>query len=147
MGIASSVRSHSPLKALISQLLSPVAKSASSKHEADPWRTIVNHPVRIVKENAVVRIRENMHVIILHARKVESIQESQGILHVNVVVCYAVHHQETDIALESGHVADGGILVAFRVILRRLHVSFGIDRVWQPKSVMLRPQQIHRSVP
>ena len=71
-----------------------------------------------------------MNVIILHARKIESIKESKGILHMDVVVCYAMHHQETDIALESGHVADGGIFVAGRVILRGLHISFRVDGVW-----------------
>ena len=73
-----------------------------------------------------------MDVIIFHARKIEFIQESKGVLHVNVVVGYAMHQQEPDIALESGHVADGGVFVAIRIVVRGLHVSFCVDGVLRP---------------
>lgn len=82
-----------------------------------------------MKVDTVIRIGENMNVVILHTRDIEPIQESERVLQVDVVVCYAVHHQETHIALQSGHVADRGIFVPIRVILRRLHVSFGVDGV------------------
>ena len=149
MGIASSVRNHSPLKALTSQLLSPSAELASSKArcEVEAGRAIVNHPIRIVEVNAVIGIGEKMYVIILHACKIESIQESKRVLHVDIVVRHAVHHQETDISLQGGHVADRGILVAIRIILRGLHVSFRVDGVWQPTQSASNHTAIHKSLP
>ena len=71
-----------------------------------------------------------MNVIILYAGKIESVQESKRVLHMDIVVCYSVHHQETDIALKGGHVADRGIFIATRIILRGLHVAFCVDGVW-----------------
>ena len=50
----------------------------------------------------------------------------------NVVVRDAVHQQEADIPLESGHIANGSVFVAIGIILRGLHISFRVDGVWQP---------------
>lgn len=55
-------------------------------------RTIVHHPIRVVKEDAMIRVRKNMNVVILHARNIELIQECKGVLHVHIVIRDTVHH-------------------------------------------------------
>jgi hypothetical protein len=78
-GTAPSMRSHSPLKAFISQLLSPgpyqISLPIGCWHRRKP--TIIDHPVCIMEINSVIGIREDMDIIVLNAGKVEFIQKGQ----------------------------------------------------------------------
>ena len=94
---------------------------------ADSEHTVVNHLVRVMKINAMIRIWENMNIVVLDAREVESIQEGERILHVDIVICYTVHHKKAHVTLESGHICDGRVQVAFRIVLGRVHVALGVN--------------------
>lgn len=50
-----------------------------------------------MKINAMIRVGKNMHIIILHARKIKFIQQRQRILHVDIVVRNAVHDEEAHV--------------------------------------------------
>ena len=75
----------------------------------------------------MITIGEDMNVIILDGGQVELIQEGERILHVYIIVGNAVHDEETNVGLKGTHVADGGILIASRVMLGGMHISFRID--------------------
>ena len=40
-----------------------------------------------------------------------------------------MHDEEADVARKSGRVGYGGVEIAVGVVLRRVHVALGIDRV------------------
>lgn len=82
----------------------------------------------------MIAIREGMEIVVLHPLQIELVEEGKGRLHVHVVVAGAVHHEEADVAREAGHVADGGVVVAALVVLRGVHVAFGVDGVWRESS-------------
>jgi hypothetical protein len=63
-GTAFSTRSHSPFYMLLVELRS------FAKDEL----TIIHDPVRIVKVDAVIRIRENMNIVVLDSRKIELVK-------------------------------------------------------------------------
>ena len=86
--------------------------------------------------DAVIRVREGVEIVVLHAREVELVEQRERALHVHVVVAGAVHHQEADIALEAGHVADCGIFVAAGVVLGGVHIPFSIYGVCEIVSVV-----------
>src|SRR5437016_1638607 len=82
MGTGSSVWYHSPLKALISHLLSSGNGTSArfrTKSEVRCARilTIKDNFVRIVERNSMVRIGENVHVVIFDPSKVQLIQQRQ----------------------------------------------------------------------
>lgn len=77
----------------------------------------------------MITIRKHMDVVILHARHVQPVQQRQRVLEMHVVVRDAVHHQEAHVGGERGRVGDGGVFVAGGVMLRRVHVAFGVDGV------------------
>ena len=86
--------------------------------------------MRVVEENTMIWVRENMNVVVLNTSQVQFIKQIQGVLEMDIVVWNAVHYQEAHILLEGGHVGDGGVVVAGRVVLRGVHVAFCIDGVW-----------------
>ena len=47
----------------------------------------------------------------------------------HVVVGYAMHHEEANIASESRHIADTCVLISARIMLRGMHVSFSVDGI------------------
>ena len=47
----------------------------------------------------MIRIREDMDIIVLHACQVEFIKKYKGVLHVYIIVRNTVHNEETDILL------------------------------------------------
>jgi cell shape-determining protein MreC len=77
----------------------------------------------------MVRIREHVHIIILDAGKVESIEQGQAVLKVHVVIGDAVHEQESDVLLEGRHIGDSGIVESVRIVCGRVHVTLGVDAV------------------
>ena len=86
--------------------------------------------MRIMKENTMIWVREHVDVVVLDASQVQFIKQIQRVLEMDIVVWHAVHYQEAHVFLEGGHVRDGGVVVASRVVLRGVHVSFCIDGVW-----------------
>ena len=70
-----------------------------------------------------------MHVVILHPRHIEFVEQGERVLDVHVVVRDAVHHQEAHIFRKGGGVGDGGVEVAGGVVLGGLHVAFGVDGI------------------
>lgn len=82
-----------------------------------------------MKVNAVIGVGKRVKVVILHASQIQLVEEGEGALHVNIVVCYAVHHQKADVAAERSHVADRGVVVALIIMLWCMHVTLCVDRV------------------
>jgi hypothetical protein len=72
-GTAFNVRSHSPLKALMSQLLNSEGLLANVFLLIEQL-TIVHNPVRIVEEDTVVTVREHMDIVILHPSEVQLVK-------------------------------------------------------------------------
>ena len=91
-----------------------------------------------MKENAMIRIRKHMIVVILHARQVKFVKEIERVLQVDIVVRHSMHHEEADVVLQGRHVRYGRINVSLWVILRGMHVAFGIDGIWKPVRQILR---------
>lgn len=67
-GTAFDVRSHSPLNALISQLLNSASLLAYEVLDlaCSKKLTVVHNPIRIVKENGMITVGEDMDIIVLH---------------------------------------------------------------------------------
>jgi hypothetical protein len=57
-----------------------------------------------MKVNAMIRVRENMDIVVLDGRQIQLVEEGQRILHVDVVVRDAVHDEEADGVCEGGGV-------------------------------------------
>lgn len=68
-----------------------------------------------------------MNIVILHARKVKLIQQRERVLHVHVVVRDTVHDEEAHVLGHVFDVGDGSVVVAGLVVLRHVHVAFGVD--------------------
>lgn len=83
-----------------------------------------------------------MEVVILDTGEVEFIEEGEGVLHMDVVVCDAVHYEEADVFLHGFHVGDGSVSVAGRVILWGVHVTFCVDRICGEKEMLIRKNGI-----
>jgi hypothetical protein len=79
-----------------------------------------------------------MHIIILHAREVQLIQQRERVLHVHIVVRDAVHDEEAHVLGEVFDVGNGGVVVARFVVLGHVHVAFGVDGIWRTRSAMMR---------
>lgn len=77
----------------------------------------------------MIRIRENVIIIILNTRKIELVEQGKCVLQVHIIVCDTVHDEEADIARKSGRVGYGSVEIAVGVVLRCVHVALGIDRV------------------
>ena len=72
-----------------------------------------------------------MIIVIFDSCKVKLVKERQCILQVDIVVCYTVHDEEANIALEGSRVAYAGVGVALRVILGSVHVALRVDGIYQ----------------
>lgn len=70
-----------------------------------------------------------MEVVILDAGEVEFIEQSEGVLHMDIVISDTVHNQKPDIFLHGLYVGDGRFFVAVRVMLWGVHVTFCVDRI------------------
>lgn len=70
-----------------------------------------------------------MEVVILDAGEVEFIEQSEGVLHMDIVISDTVHNQKPDIFLHGLYVGDGRVFVAVRVMLWGVHVTFCVDRI------------------
>lgn len=70
-----------------------------------------------------------MEVVILDAGEVEFIEQSEGVLHMDIVISDTVHDQKPDIFLHGLYVGDGRVFVAVRVMLWGVHVTFCVDRI------------------
>ena len=42
-----------------------------------------------------------------------------------------MHDQETDVVMQGSHVRDRGVDISLRVVLRGMHITFSIDRIWK----------------
>lgn len=80
--------------------------------------------------DTMITIRKHMDIVVLHARHVQPVQQRQRVLEMHVVVRDAVHHQEAHVGGERARVGDGRVVVAGGVVLRGVHVAFGVDGVW-----------------
>lgn len=78
----------------------------------------------------MIRVRENMDIVVLYSSHVELVEQDKAVLHMHVVVGDAVHDEEADVLAESGYIVDAGVVVAGAVVLWRVHVALGVDRVW-----------------
>lgn len=92
--------------------------------------TIIDYLICIVEIDAVIRIRKSMKVVILDAGEVEFIEQSKGVLHMDVIISDTVHDQKPDIFLHGLYVGDGSVFVAVRVMLWGVHITFGVDRIY-----------------
>lgn len=79
----------------------------------------------------MIRVRKDMDVVVLDTREIQTVEQGERVLHVDVVVCDAVHDEEADVLRKRGHVADGRVVVACGVVLRAVHVTLGVDGVWR----------------
>ena len=71
-----------------------------------------------------------MHIVVFNPREIKLIEQCERILHVDVVVCYSVHDEESNVLREILNVSDGSVIIASGVVLRRVHVALGVDRVY-----------------
>jgi len=69
-GLAFAVRSHSPLKALISQLLSSRILLACCESWESSELTIINNSICVVEINAVIAVWKNVDIIILYTSQI-----------------------------------------------------------------------------
>lgn len=83
----------------------------------------------IVEKDAVIRIRKSMEVVILDAGEVEFIEQTEGVLHMDIVISDTVHDQKPYIFLHGLYVGDGRGFVTVRVMLWGVHVTFCVDRI------------------
>lgn len=74
--------------------------------------TFVDESMSIMEENAVVRIWEDLHIIVVDVRQVQLVEQDECVLQMDVVVCDAVHDHEAHILAECCSVIDGGIVVS-----------------------------------
>lgn len=95
----------------------------------------------------MIRVREHMDVVVLHARDVELVEQGQCVLHVDVVVSDAVHNEEAHVLGERVHVGDGGVVVAGGVVLRGVHVAFGVDGICNVLISKMVVEQRRRDLP
>ena len=51
----------------------------------------------IVEIDAVVGIREELHIVIVDVSQVQLVKENKCVLEMDVVICVAMHDQESDI--------------------------------------------------
>lgn len=89
--------------------------------------TLVDHKVRIVEENAMIRIGVEMHIVVLHVGQVQLVDQGERVLDVYIVVGGTVHDQEAHILFQRVHVCDRRVIVSRGVVLRGVHVSFCVD--------------------
>lgn len=132
-GTAFCILNHSPLNALTSHELSSAKPISTKFFEEVGLLTVINNLIRIVEVNAVIRVREEMHIIILDPLQIQLIEQRRSILHVHIVIRNAVHDQEAHVLRQGFDVVDAGVLVAAWVILWRVHVALGVDGIWQRK--------------
>lgn len=99
--------------------------------------TIENDLVCVVEVDAVVRVWEEMDIVVFHAREIEFVEQRGSILHMYVVVGNAVHDQETHILGQILDVVDAGVVVASWVVLRSVHVPLRVDGVWKVSRVIV----------
>src|SRR6266498_5318386 len=100
IGTALEVRNHSPLNALISQLLNSAQFVSTIQPEETGKLTIIKNPIRIMEINPMITIRENMNIIILHPRQIQLIQQCKRILHMYIVVRNAMCDEEPNILMQ-----------------------------------------------
>jgi hypothetical protein len=84
---------------------------------------------RLTEVDTVVRVRENMYIVVFHLGNIKLVEQSESILQMNIVVCSTVHDKEALVAAEGADVGDARVLVAGVVVLGRVHVAFSVDGI------------------
>jgi hypothetical protein len=107
--------------------------------------TLIDHLVCIVKVNAMIRVRVYVHVVIINIRLVEFVDKRKRVLKVHIVVGNPVHEEKAHVLLERGHVGNCGVGVAGRIMLWRVHIALGIDRIFN--NIISRQSSLKQGYP
>lgn len=77
----------------------------------------------------MIRVREEMDIIILDTGKIKVVEKSICALRMDIVVGYSVHNQESHTFGQRVDIVDASVVIAFGIVLRSMHVSLSVDGV------------------
>lgn len=69
----------------------------NESNEGEPKLTLIYDSISIMEVNAMIRVREKVHIVVLHICKVQLIQQTQSILEMHIIISNTMHDQKPDI--------------------------------------------------